>query len=229
MKHEALGEQHTALKTSEGAWVMDAQGKANFFADTFAGKCKFLRLRRTYTECAQLRAAVACPTVEQCMAVLAGLCDDSSTSPDLVPTRFLKRCAKQLAKPLQSLLQRMTETASWPESWRVRSVVTIYKKECRFRGRQLQRQLQRHRAVHQSHSCFLDQTSSPTSKAVERGTGWPTSRCRGFLGSIAARTSPSTAWTSPGLSNRARPHPLGTSSRRMPGASMRQASWKSST
>ena len=34
-----------ALKTSEGAWVLEAQGKANLFADTFAGKCKLPRLR----------------------------------------------------------------------------------------------------------------------------------------------------------------------------------------
>ena len=44
------------------------------------------------------------------MAVLAGLCDDSSTGPDFLPSRILKRCAKQLAKLMQSLLQRMTES-----------------------------------------------------------------------------------------------------------------------
>ena len=52
------------------------------------------------------------------MAVLAGLRDDSSTGLDLLPARILKRCAEQLAKPPQSLLQRMSETKSWPESWR---------------------------------------------------------------------------------------------------------------
>ena len=66
------------------------------------------------------------------MAVLAGLCDDSSTAPDLVPARVLKRCAKQLAKLMQSLLQRTIETGSWPESWRVQWVVPIYKKKAVF-------------------------------------------------------------------------------------------------
>ena len=47
------------------------------------------------------------------MAVLTGLRDDSSTGIDLLPARILKRCAEQLAKPLQSLLQRMSETKSW--------------------------------------------------------------------------------------------------------------------
>ena len=80
------------------------------------------------------------------MAVLAGLCEDSSTGPDLVPAHILKRCARQLAKPMQSLLQRMIETASWPESWLVHWVVPIYKKKAvfsasNFRGTHLNAQL----------------------------------------------------------------------------------------
>ena len=66
------------------------------------------------------------------MAVLTGLRDDSSTGPDLLPARILKRCAEQLAKPLQFLLQRMLETKSWPESWSEHWVVTIYKKKAVF-------------------------------------------------------------------------------------------------
>ena len=66
------------------------------------------------------------------MAVLAGLRDDSSTGPDLLPARILKRCAEQLAKSLRSLLQRMLETKSWPESWREHCVVPIYKKKAVF-------------------------------------------------------------------------------------------------
>ena len=66
------------------------------------------------------------------MAALAGLCEDSSTGPDLVSARILKRCAGQLAKPIQSLHQRMLETASWPESWGVHWVVPINKKRAVF-------------------------------------------------------------------------------------------------
>ena len=66
------------------------------------------------------------------MAVLAGLRDDSSTCPDLLPARILKRCAEQLTKPLQSLIQRMLERKSWPESWREHWVVPIYKKKAVF-------------------------------------------------------------------------------------------------
>ena len=53
MKHEAQVSSVPALKTSDGAWVLDAQQKANLFADTFAGKSKLRRLcRNSYTECA---------------------------------------------------------------------------------------------------------------------------------------------------------------------------------
>ena len=48
-----------------------------------------------------------------CLALFAGLCDESSTGPDFVPARILKRCAEQVAKPIKSLLQRMIEKASW--------------------------------------------------------------------------------------------------------------------
>ena len=132
MKHESQVSSIPALKSNDGAWVLDAQGKANLFAVTFTEKCKLPRLcHNSYTVCTQcheLQTSVVCPSVEQCMAVL----DDSSTGPDLLPARILKRCAVQLAKPLQSLLQRMLETKSWPESWREHWVVPIYKKKAVF-------------------------------------------------------------------------------------------------
>ena len=44
MKHEAQVSSFPALKSNDDAWVLDAQGKANLFAVTFAGKCKRHRL-----------------------------------------------------------------------------------------------------------------------------------------------------------------------------------------
>ena len=136
MKHEAQVSSIPALKSNDGEWVLDAQGKANLFAVTSAEKCKLPRLcYNSYTVCTQcheLQTSVVCPSVEQCMAVLTGLRDDSSIGPDLLPARILKRCAEQLAKHLQSLLQRMLETKSWPESWREHWVVPIYKKKAVF-------------------------------------------------------------------------------------------------
>ena len=46
------------------------------------------------------------------MAVLTSFRDDSSTGPDLLPARILERCAEQLAKPLQSLVQLLLDQTS---------------------------------------------------------------------------------------------------------------------
>ena len=108
MKHEAQLSGRPALKSNDGEWVLDAQGKANFFAVTFAEKCKLPRLCcNSYTVCTQcheLQTSVVCPSVEQCMEGLTSLRDDRSTGPDFLLARILKRCAEQLAEPLQSLL-----------------------------------------------------------------------------------------------------------------------------
>ena len=105
-------------------------GKANLSADTLAGKRKLLRLC-TYTECAQspeLQAAVAArqwSTAWLCLMV-------SAKRAPPVRLHAPHNCAQQLARPMQSLLQRMIETASFPESWRVHWVVPIYRKKAGF-------------------------------------------------------------------------------------------------
>ena len=77
MKHEAQVSSIPALKSNDDAWVLDAQGKANLFAVTFAGECMLPRLcLNSYTfctQCPELQTSVVCPSFEQCMAVLAGL------------------------------------------------------------------------------------------------------------------------------------------------------------
>ena len=161
-----------AFKSYDGEWVLDAQRKANLFAGTFAEKCKLPRLcYNSFTVCTQwheLQTSVVSPSVEQRMALLTGLRDDCSTGPGFLPARILKRCAEQLAKPVQSLLQRMLETKSWPESWREHWVVPIHKKKAVFaasiyRGVHLAAQLSKVAerptasidwASHQPHSCF---------------------------------------------------------------------------
>ena len=133
MKHEAQVSSILALKANDGVWVLDAQGKANLFADTFAGICKLPQPRQdVYTECHQcpeIQGSFVFPSEKQCRDTLANLSEESSTGPDLVPARILKGCAEQLAKPPQILLLRLLETANWPESWREHWIVPIYKKK----------------------------------------------------------------------------------------------------
>ena len=190
MKHEAQVSSIPALKSNDGEWVLDAQGKANLFAVTFAEKCKLPRLCcNTYTVCTQcheLQTSVVCPSVEQCMAVMTSLRDDSSTGPDLLPARILKRCAEQLAKPLQSLLQLISVTKSWPQFLRHSPHCTIVE-GCRATNASIDR------ASHQSHSCFW--TKQVCAHQMSRSTRcWPISRCHGSLRSTDARKSRSTVW-----------------------------------
>ena len=127
MKHEAQVSSIPALKTDDGVWVLDAQGKANLFADTFAGKCKLPQPRlNVYTECHQcseIQGSFVFPSEKHCRDTLANLSWESSTGPDLVPARILKRCLEQLARPFQVLLLHLLETANWPESWREHWIV----------------------------------------------------------------------------------------------------------
>ena len=51
---------------------------------------------------------------KQCRVTLVNLSDESSIGPDYVPAHVLKSCAEQLAKPPQTLLLRLLETAGWP-------------------------------------------------------------------------------------------------------------------
>ena len=141
MKHEARVSSMPALGSGDGEWVLDVQCKANFFAVTFAERCKLPRpcfnSHTVCTQCHELQTSVVCPSVEQCMAVLTSFRDDRSTSPDLLPAPIFKRCAEQLAKPLQSLVQRMLETKSWPESGANIGYCPHLQKESRFRSQQL--------------------------------------------------------------------------------------------
>ena len=75
MKHEAQVSSIPALKTNDGVWVLDAQGKANLFADTFAGKCKLPQPRlNVYTEChrcPESQGSFVFPSEKQCRDTLA--------------------------------------------------------------------------------------------------------------------------------------------------------------
>ena len=78
MKHEAQVSGTPALKSNDGEWLLDAQGKANFFPVTFAEN---VQASTSVLQCHELQTSVVCPSAEQCMAVLTSLCDDSSTGP----------------------------------------------------------------------------------------------------------------------------------------------------
>ena len=59
---------------------------------------------------------------------LASLDVDSSTGPDLLPTRILKLCAPALALPVSWLARRILTTGRWPETWCRHWSLPLFKK-----------------------------------------------------------------------------------------------------
>ena len=53
---------------------------------------------------------------------------DSATGPDAIPTKIMKECAKQLARPLFILANRILDTGRWPDIWMVHWIVPLHKK-----------------------------------------------------------------------------------------------------
>ena len=63
---------------------------------------------------------------------LEGLSENSSTGPDLLPTRILRECAAALAKPILMLFNIILRTGLWPEIWCRHWIVPLYKKSSVF-------------------------------------------------------------------------------------------------
>ena len=60
--------------------------------------------------------------------ILQELRSDSATGPDAIPTRILKECAKQLARPLLILANLILDNGRWPDIWMVHWIVPLHKK-----------------------------------------------------------------------------------------------------
>ncbi|CAN0092327.1 unnamed protein product, partial [Heterosigma akashiwo] len=62
--------------------------------------------------------------------VLHSLNDElKSFDPEWVSLRLFKYCAKELARPLTDLFQKVTRAAEFPKSWKVARVTPVYKKD----------------------------------------------------------------------------------------------------
>ena len=58
--------------------------------------------------------------------VLRSLNELKSVGPGGVSPRLLKHCAKELARPLTDLFQKVTRAAEFPKSWKVARVTPVY-------------------------------------------------------------------------------------------------------
>jgi hypothetical protein len=61
--------------------------------------------------------------------MLSKLREDSGTGPDLLPARILKKCFRELAKPVKLLALRILATGVWPELWLQHWIVPLYKRK----------------------------------------------------------------------------------------------------
>jgi hypothetical protein len=126
-----------ALRDPTNTWVLEAKYKADLFVSTFSSKYKMADAEENdYTEIegsgfgSQKRPAAV--TVHDAEKVLAALREESGTGPDLLPSRILKYCAKELALPVQRLTLRILETGLWPTLWLVHWIAPLHKKKSIF-------------------------------------------------------------------------------------------------
>ena len=108
LKQSEKGCNVPALRRSNGEWVRDNVGKGKLFEDTFSAKFvipaavtnSFSALEIVDED--DLRKIFVIPPEEHIAKVLANLDENSSTGPDVIPARVLKRLAHVLARALRN-------------------------------------------------------------------------------------------------------------------------------
>ena len=117
------------LRTNAGQWVLDAKGKADLFAQTFASK-SMLPSGPAGDVIGEPDQHVSCFLVSRLRwtaRILKDIREDSATGPDGLPGRILKRCYSVLGVPITKLARRMLHEGVWPRAWRVHWLVPLYK------------------------------------------------------------------------------------------------------
>ena len=71
---------------------------------------------------------IAAVTEDRAEKVLLDLRSDSATGPDQLPSRIIKECAKQLAKPFCMLAKLILVEGRWSELWTIHFIVPLHKK-----------------------------------------------------------------------------------------------------
>ena len=148
-----------ALKATNGTWVLEPQEKANELERSFNAKNASTECELNDYTSLHLQNRLALDehelTNDAADDVLRRLNVDSATGPDKLPTRVLKHCAPQLAKPLLLLARRILDTGEWPDCWRTHWIVPLHKRKSVF-------QPQNYRGIH---------LTTQLAKAVERLIG----------------------------------------------------------
>ena len=137
--------QYPRDENPRGGWAMDLNKKANEFADFLQNK--FVSPTVEINEYSELGAesqpqkSFSIPGETACRQLLFDLDKTSGTGPDDIPAMVLIICARELARAILILGQRILETGVWPEVWRLHRLVPLYKKLSRH-------ELKNYRAIH---------------------------------------------------------------------------------
>jgi hypothetical protein len=126
-----------ALRADDGSWARDAACKAELLAGTFNGKNVLPTVvQNEYTKLQRNRLTRKMRKTwseHEVCKVLNSLDENSGTGPDLLPSRILRNCARELALPVLLLALKILETGEWPESWREHWVAPIFKRSAVFK------------------------------------------------------------------------------------------------
>ena len=68
------------------------------------------------------------PPEDAAAKIFQGLNEDSTTGPDMLPTKMLRECADALAKPIRILALLIFQQGIWPKAWMTHWIVPFFKK-----------------------------------------------------------------------------------------------------
>jgi hypothetical protein len=185
LQHKGKISSILALKDPAQGCILDAAGKAELFAKTFADQCHLCDGEDNYFSEIhghgyREQKLLAQVTDEAAVKMLCGLKEDSGSGPDLLPSRLLKLCAKELAEPVRRLTNRILECGRWPSIWILHWIVPLFKKKNVFdaknyRGIHLTAQLSKvvERIFKELYVPYLSSTVSfgPNQFAYTKGRG----------------------------------------------------------
>lgn len=123
-----------SLKSGDG-WLFDPSAKANLFASTWCAKSHLPPPGEEAIEIIlngslmQSFIPLRPRLILKCMLLLDA---KTSTGPDKISARFLKKMARAICVPFSFLCRRILSTGTWPDCWRVHHLVPIYKRGSTF-------------------------------------------------------------------------------------------------
>ena len=109
-----------------------AEDKAEIFCQTFASKCHLEEAEDSAPDIPSVTSTVKESVVFKPKVVrklLKQLKPDKATGPDQIPTRVLKECCSELASPLCRLFSLCFAHGTFPNQWKLASVVPVHKRD----------------------------------------------------------------------------------------------------